>query len=306
MEGGAKSVGGLPIVPRKGCLRLPSCEAEADSKQPVADADQVSLLSWNILADTLLQKNVREYAHIPEEWKDWGTRRCAIVDELVLCDADVICLQEVEFTAFETDLLPALEKVGYAGAMQNDKKRVQGHCQGVATFWKQSKLSEKARHSRSRTLMTLLTDSAGRNIAICNVHLEGHPMKSAARVKQLQNTLRDLSLKHNHQALVVAGDFNCQMQSSACGAYLSFGSCPAGVLEWGSSTLFAERFDVYVMRVCNEVCFDWLLCSPTCPKTKQCIRSPSADGRDQSPTAHLHVVCCVCLKKRGLVPRQWN
>eukprot|EP00750_Incisomonas_marina_P011811 INCI16422.13.p1 GENE.INCI16422.13~~INCI16422.13.p1 ORF type:complete len:454 (-),score=57.30 INCI16422.13:4074-5435(-) len=233
MEGGAKSVGGLPIVPRKGCLRLPSCEAEADSKQPVADADQVSLLSWNILADTLLQKNVREYAHIPEEWKDWGTRRCAIVDELVLCDADVICLQEVEFTAFETDLLPALEKVGYAGAMQNDKKRVQGHCQGVATFWKQSKLSEKARHSRSRTLMTLLTDSAGRNIAICNVHLEGHPMKSAARVKQLQNTLRDLSLKHNHQALVVAGDFNCQMQSSACGAYLSFGSCPAGVLEWG-------------------------------------------------------------------------
>lgn len=234
----AQSAGALPVVPRKGRFHLPAGEDEAgSSKESAAEEgkNHVSVLSWNILADTLLQKNVREYAHIPEEWKVWETRRSAIVDELILCEADVICLQEVEFTAFEADLLPALAKVGYAGAMQNDKKRVQGHCQGVATFWKQEKFREEARQSRSRTLMTLLADSAGRKLAVCNVHLEGHPMKSAARVKQLQNTLRDLSLKHNHQGLVVAGDFNCQLQSSACGAYLSFGSCPAGIMEWGSS-----------------------------------------------------------------------
>ncbi len=69
------------------------------------------------------------------------------------------------------------------------------------------------------------------------MHLEGHPLKSVARVTQLQNSLRDLAQGvHSaaHHAVVVAGDFNCQMRSSACGAYLSFQSCPPGVLEWGA------------------------------------------------------------------------
>jgi hypothetical protein len=45
------------------------------------------------------------------------------------------------------------------------------------------------------------------------------------RVKQLQSAMVELERKQQlHHALVIAGDFNCELGASACGAYLSFGS----------------------------------------------------------------------------------
>jgi len=78
----------------------------------------------------------------------------------------------------------------------------------------------------------VLADTAGRCVAVLNCHLEGSPQESAQRVKQLQTGLKQLGMVR-HQAVIVAGDFNCDLRSSASAAYLAFGSVPAGVLEWG-------------------------------------------------------------------------
>ena len=218
------------IVPRSSKLVVPSSSIESCP----TDSD-VSIFCWNVLADTFLMKNVREYAHIPHEWKVWDRRCPAILDEIESADADIVCLQEVEFKAFDQDFKPKLAALGYSAAMQSDNKRSQKHSSGVATFWKRDKFELVVNSSRSRAMTVVLKDQVHRVLAVCNVHLEGHPMLSTARVKQLQNSLRELAMKHSHNALVVVGDFNCQMRSSACGAYLSFGSCPPGLLEWGES-----------------------------------------------------------------------
>lgn len=177
--------------------QAPSATTSTSSPSSAAslETDTVSIISWNVLADSLLTKNVQEYAHIPQEWKTWSTRLAGIVTELTTADADIICLQEVEFSAFAGDFSTALGAAGYDGRMQNDKKKAATHCQGVATFWKRGKFQVVAQASRSRTLAVVLQDSAGRRVAVCNVHLEGHPRKSVARLKQLQNTLRDVSTK---------------------------------------------------------------------------------------------------------------
>ena len=155
-----------------------------------------------------------------------------IVAVIMRSNADVVCLQEVMYTIFEDDLVPALSGLGYDGLMQNDSKRGDTHPQGVAIFWKRDTLSLSGECHRTRTMVAVLADSEDRRCAVVNCHLEGRPDKSVARVRQLQTTLAELVRKHPHHGLVVCGDFNCMLGSSACGAYLAFGAAAPGVLEW--------------------------------------------------------------------------
>ena len=95
-------------------------------------------------------------------------------------------------------------------------------------------------------------------VAVINVHLEGHPQRFSERTHQLSHAMKDLvkTIEHekkkggvsselksssdddqstttttrsnNHQigkvnALILAGDFNCELQSSACSTYLRMG-----------------------------------------------------------------------------------
>jgi len=90
-------------------------------------------------------------------------------------------------------------------------------------------------------------------VAIINVHLEGHPRRFSERTHQLQHAMTDLSKRIEKEregrkttgrsagkegedddidattkigklnALILAGDFNCELQSSACSAYLRMG-----------------------------------------------------------------------------------
>ncbi|KAL7494052.1 hypothetical protein ACHAWT_002818 [Skeletonema menzelii] len=81
-------------------------------------------------------------------------------------------------------------------------------------------------------------------VAIVNCHLEGHPKRFLERTLQLQHALSDLSKMMAVQqqqerkkksfdndksgssklnALILAGDFNCELQSSACSTYLRMG-----------------------------------------------------------------------------------
>ncbi|KAL7530404.1 hypothetical protein ACHAXR_003477 [Thalassiosira sp. AJA248-18] len=94
-------------------------------------------------------------------------------------------------------------------------------------------------------------------VAVVNVHLEGHPRRFSERTHQLQHAMMDLAKRIEHEkkeeakedndddddddiataktrtkttthigklnALVLAGDFNCELQSSACSTYLRMG-----------------------------------------------------------------------------------
>ena len=201
----------------------------------------VSILTWNCLADCYFKKHPEiDYAHvIDRDSFDWTLRFTRLIEVITASGADVVCLQEIMFAAYETDFVPALAKHGYDGCMQNDRKRGANHPQGVATFWKRSAFCLAGECHRTRAMATVLLDQDQRRLALVNCHLEGNPLEAVARVKQLQTTLHELSRKHEHHALVVCGDFNCALGQSACSAYLAFGAVPRGQVAAHTYTIKA-------------------------------------------------------------------
>lgn len=73
----------------------------------------------------------------------------------------------------------------------------------------------------------LLKDRKGPPIlAVINCHLEGHPNQYAARIRQLEHAMDDLVVRCSDvplNGLCIAGDMNCELQSSACSTYLRIG-----------------------------------------------------------------------------------
>lgn len=211
---------------------------------------QVSIFSWNILAQHLFDSTEQWYQHVsPQDpVHKWEQRWDAISKEIQNVQSDIICLQEVEFEAFEQDILPFMKGIGYNGIMQNSKSRRKDHGYGVATFWKCNKFQLCHQSHHSRTMVTTLEDTSNYEendsdtdegekeiIAIINCHLEGKPNKSVTRVRQLQNSLHTLQTKFSHHHLIICGDFNCQLGQSACSTYLHYGSCPMHIpiIEFG-------------------------------------------------------------------------
>jgi mRNA deadenylase 3'-5' endonuclease subunit Ccr4 len=205
------------------------------------NTNQISILSWNILAQYLFDSTPQWYQYVAEDAPlSWPERFPRIMDEINTWNADIVCLQEVEFAAYE-DLEPAFQCCGYHGVMQSDKKRTGDHAYGVATFYKQDKFDLVDSIHRSRTMVSLLKEKNAngcedeeRIVAVLNCHLEGSPEQSVTRVKQLAKTLQELSSTHTHHNVVVCGDFNCVLGNSACSTYLLQGNClDEEIEEWG-------------------------------------------------------------------------
>lgn len=206
-----------------------------------------SLLTWNILSQQLYDVDiVRKCAAMLQVYKfSWEQRLGWILDALSRADSDVVCLQEVEFQSFHQDLLPAMQTLGYDGAVQGghnvkEIKRRKGkgdRAHVVATFWKRERFQpvdvtpfenvESALLARGRTMTSILQDKRGSAIlAVINCHLEGHPNQYSARIRQLQHAMDDLVLRCSgvpFNGLCIAGDLNCELQSSACSTYLRVG-----------------------------------------------------------------------------------
>ncbi len=191
----------------------------------------VSLLSWNILAQCYFNPSKAlpfqlSYGHVGTKspLMNWEYRKKKILNNILQSNKDIICLQEVEFVAYEKDLLPFFSQHGFTGSMQTIKNK--NHPQGVATFWRPSIFLKVSEFSRNRTLTTVLKDQQNRLLAVVNCHLEGNPSKSGERTKQLCSTLLYLNKHFEHHAVIISGDFNCQNGASTSSAYLSLGHVP--------------------------------------------------------------------------------
>ena len=227
-------------------LSLPWVQSLATTQLPKSDnviRKQTSIFSWNILAQHLFDSTPRWYTHVSpnDPVHIWQDRWQAIKNEIKSSNGDIICLQEVEPSSFEADILPFMKEIGYDGIMQKSGRSCR---YGVATFWNQQRFHEQNVSHHSRTLLVTLEDDFGFDqdeetkkevIAIVNCHLEGNPHKSVTRVRQLQSSLKELKNKYTHHHLIICGDFNCQLGQSACSTYLHFGSCPSHIpiLEFG-------------------------------------------------------------------------
>mmetsp|Transcript_32812 Transcript_32812/g.49470 ORF Transcript_32812/g.49470 Transcript_32812/m.49470 type:complete len:438 (-) Transcript_32812:204-1517(-) len=179
---------------------------------------EFSILSWNILAPSLDRNQSMNW---PKE------RLPSILEELQSCQADILCLQEVEKNSMEHDLLPALDS--YDGVRADDIDAA-----SVATFWKTEKYELHHVWSKSRNMICILrekrkpnTAKSSRNLAVVNVHLDEHPERVFTRVQQLELLMKQLRLHQRKiTAIIICGDFGCPQRQSACTSFLMQGNLP--------------------------------------------------------------------------------
>ena len=212
---------------------------------------QVSVLSYNLLAPAYVRPvdkrtgTVQSFAAF--EWctdaaVDWSARRPMLRSELLACDADVICLQEVEFEAVgssgeaaveaETYTLPAwLRLDGFRwvipdqaamAQMAQRNARVLGApaAIGNALLYRTDRLERVSEGDASvdggstRCVVALLRGSAERLSALeptafCSVHLDA--TSEAKRVQQLLKCIAGVRRKRGTRSVVVAGDMNTEL-----------------------------------------------------------------------------------------------
>ncbi|KAJ3086107.1 Protein angel 2 [Quaeritorhiza haematococci] len=97
-----------------------------------------SVMSYNILAESLVQNNPDLYAFawggITNRNVAWKSRGPRLLDEIKHCNADVICLQEVDNDHYDRFFKPALHKAGYTSFYK--RRTGPDHLDGVALFVK--------------------------------------------------------------------------------------------------------------------------------------------------------------------------
>eukprot|EP00927_Polykrikos_kofoidii_P077418 TRINITY_DN74357_c0_g1_i1.p1 TRINITY_DN74357_c0_g1~~TRINITY_DN74357_c0_g1_i1.p1 ORF type:complete len:486 (+),score=66.48 TRINITY_DN74357_c0_g1_i1:39-1460(+) len=224
-------------VPRSGKFALSSLDSSL-AATAIGSARHVSVISWNILAQCYMEGNCAfRYAHVDSPSRKWEARCHLIMEELIEACADIVVLQEVMFTAFETDLEPLLASLGYQCVMQNDRHRKDGHPTANATFFRTDRFELSWEEHRSRILLVGLRDlsASHADLCVCNAHLEGDPRQPLTRVQQAKSALEQAAKRcgsHPH-ALLLCGDFNAPLTSSAVASYLAFGAVVPGVLEFG-------------------------------------------------------------------------
>ncbi|XP_012224589.1 2',5'-phosphodiesterase 12 isoform X2 [Linepithema humile] len=99
------------------------------------------VMSYNILADTYADSDFSKdvlYPYCPQYALDMDYRKQLILKEIIGFNSDIICLQEVDKSVYENDLLPSLYMLNYDG-MFVTKNEIS---EGLATFFNQERFEK--------------------------------------------------------------------------------------------------------------------------------------------------------------------
>ncbi|KAK9821281.1 hypothetical protein WJX74_008549 [Apatococcus lobatus] len=115
------------------------------TQQPLA-APHVRIVTYNILADQYASQEHSQkvlFSFCPSRWLDPDYRRPLVLQELLGYHADVICLQEVDETAFSRYFQPQFHAAGYDGTYANKAGSVR---EGEAMFWRRARYRAVTQH----------------------------------------------------------------------------------------------------------------------------------------------------------------
>ncbi|XP_077297145.1 protein angel [Arctopsyche grandis] len=182
------------------------------------------ILSYNILAQILLDNHSYLYESCSESDLIWNTRFLRISNEIAMLKPDVICLQELQSSHVDLFNLH-LQKFGYRYIY---KQRTGIRQDGCAIFYKQNMfelIDHQTVEFRQPTTDVLNRDNIGimaklkpKNVSlspfvICTTHLLYNPKRTDVRLAQLQVFLAEIDRfsYHNtsqHLPVILTGDFN--------------------------------------------------------------------------------------------------
>lgn len=191
-----------------------------------------TFMSYNILAQDLLDKYRRYYHNHKPKDLDWKTRRRNIFEELNLLTPDIMCLQEVQ-ESFFNKYKRLLESIGYKTLY---KRRNIKRSDGCAICFKHESFS-LINHSSIefiRSWEPIYRDFAGlvakfetkkstsKELVVGTVHLLNNPERDDIRLVQMQLLLAEidkLSYKgqdkeYSHLPVIIGGDLNAKPDSN--------------------------------------------------------------------------------------------
>ncbi|XP_022174868.1 protein angel homolog 2 isoform X2 [Myzus persicae] len=193
-----------------------------------------SLLSYNILAQELLEKNAFLYDWSDARVLNWDYRRQLLLNEIKQFNADIICFQEVQESHLNW-FFKKLSDLGYNGVY---KKRTRIHCDGCAIYYRNDKfiLKEKVTVEYNQPGINVLDrDNVGivlrlsprkneaENIIVSTTHIlynkKRHDIK-LAQVHLLLAEIERVSYKGHkkvgdqnipeYHPIILTGDFNLE------------------------------------------------------------------------------------------------
>lgn len=164
-----------PVVRVNGSLR---------SAQPHRAPAIISVVSYNVLSQDLISKNLYLYRHCPAEFLDWEYRRILLLRDLTASASNIYCLQEVEEEHYHSWFKPELSKQGFEGVYQ---RRTGSNVDGCAVFYcaKTFRLLEWKGVCYQRSLKVLDRDNVG---IVAKLAVRKHPKWSRAAVFCVANT----------------------------------------------------------------------------------------------------------------------
>ncbi|XP_054652099.1 protein angel homolog 1 isoform X2 [Dunckerocampus dactyliophorus] len=193
-----------------------------------------TVMSYNILAQDLLEDNMELYRHCRLEVLDWDYRCNILLEEICRWAPDILCLQEVQENHYDTQLYPALTQMGYNCAY---KKRTGNKTDGCATCYRSNCFSEVSvtlleffrpetelldRHNVGIVLLLRplvyqgsKVSAKGSLLCVANTHLLFNPSRGDVKLAQLAIMLAEIDsvvkswkAKGEHCNVILCGDFN--------------------------------------------------------------------------------------------------
>uniref|UniRef100_A0A3B3DXK3 Angel homolog 1 (Drosophila) n=1 Tax=Oryzias melastigma TaxID=30732 RepID=A0A3B3DXK3_ORYME len=193
-----------------------------------------TVMSYNLLAQDLLELNQHLYAHCPLEVLAWNYRYNLLVEEIKKWTPDILCLQEVQENHYVEQLHPALVEMGYSCVY---KRRTGTKTDGCAVCYRSSCFAGVSsteleffrpetellnRHNVGIVLLLrpLVAQGAalkesGPPLCVANTHLLFNPRRGDIKLAQLAIMLAEIDavvkackVKGEHCNVVLCGDFN--------------------------------------------------------------------------------------------------
>ncbi|XP_003736916.2 nocturnin isoform X1 [Drosophila pseudoobscura] len=308
---------GLRCLQLNSVSRVCSAPIEGDSSQ------NIRLLQWNILSQTLGQHN-DGFVRCPEEALDWQHRKYLIVQEILQNQPDVICLQEVDHFKF---LQTVLGSQNYAGIFfpkpdspclyieQNNGP------DGCAIFYKRDKLQLMGYDTRVLEVWRVQSNqvaiaarlqlkASGREFCVCTTHLKARhgALLAKLRNEQGRDLMRFVKQFAGETPLLLCGDFNAEpiepIYATILGCDLfKLGSAYADVKlereqilqhsedvnEFVSQSIKREPpYTTWKIREEGEEChtIDYVFYTPDHLKIKNCLEFPAGEeiGKNRTPS----------------------
>ena len=160
-------------------------------RSPQEKKNTIRMLTYNILADLYVSREVDDgsvtYPHVKQEHVQKTRRIPMIVAEILTHDPDVLCLQEVDGSVYDTYLQPAFQAMNFDGYYSN-----KASCQreGCALFWKRALFEANA----DELLTFSLRDLFGSELELDEKSrpTDDEQWKSMEGIKRLLNTHKEL------------------------------------------------------------------------------------------------------------------